>query len=52
MEKKDGPVEKVVIDEEELDGIDIDGILNLAWNSVHRVGMLESESSRLWRKAY
>ena len=29
MEEKDNPLEKVVIDEEELDGIEIDGILNL-----------------------
>ena len=29
MEEKGDPVEKVVIDEEELDGIEIDGILKL-----------------------
>ena len=29
MEEKINPVEKVVTDEEELDGIEIDGILNL-----------------------
>ena len=29
MKEKDNPVEKVVIDEEELDGIEIDGISNL-----------------------
>ena len=29
MKEKDNPVEKVVIDEEELDGIETDGILNL-----------------------
>ena len=28
MEQRDNPVEKVVIDEEELDGIEIDNILN------------------------
>ena len=28
-EEKDNPVEKAVIDMEELDGIEIDGILNL-----------------------
>ena len=28
-EEKNNPVEKVVIDEEELDGIEINGILNL-----------------------
>ena len=29
MEEKDNPIEKVVKDEEELDGIEIDGIWNL-----------------------
>ena len=29
MKENDKPVEKVVIDEESLDGIEIDGILNL-----------------------
>ena len=29
MEEIDNPAEKFVIDEEELDGIEIDGILNL-----------------------
>ena len=29
MEEKDNPVENVVRDEEELDSIEIDGILNL-----------------------
>ena len=29
MKEKDNPVEKVVIDEGELDSIEIDGILNL-----------------------
>ena len=29
MEEKDNPVENVAVDEEELDGIEIDGILNL-----------------------
>ena len=29
MEEKGNPVEKVVIDEEKLDGIEIDDILNL-----------------------
>ena len=28
-EEKNNPVEKVVIDEEELDGIEVDGVLNL-----------------------
>ena len=37
-------VEKFVIDEEELHGIEIDGILNL--DNVHRLRILESESSR------
>ena len=39
------PVEKFVIDEEELHCIDIDDILNL--DNVHRLRMLESESSHL-----
>ena len=29
MEVKDNPLEKVVIDEEEIDSIDIDGVWNL-----------------------
>ena len=29
MEEKDNPAEKVVIDEEELEGFELDGILNL-----------------------
>ena len=29
MKEKDNPAEKVVINEEDLDGIEIDGILNL-----------------------
>ena len=29
MEEKDSPVEKVIMDEEELDGFEIGGILNL-----------------------
>ena len=41
MEYKDNPVEKVVIDEEELDGMEIDNILGVS-----------SESSRWWRRAY
>ena len=43
------PVEKVVIDEEEFHGIEIDGNLNLenlSRTSVHRLRMLEYESSR------
>ena len=39
------PVEKFFIDEEELHCIDIDDILKL--DNVHRLRMLESESSRL-----
>ena len=30
MQEKDNPVEKIVINKEELDSIEIDGILNLA----------------------
>ena len=40
------PVEDVVIDEEELHGIETDGILNLVLNNVHQLRMLESESIR------
>ena len=44
------PVEDVVIDEEELHGIEIEGILNL--DNVHQLRMLESESIRLYRRAH
>ena len=44
------PVEDVVIDEEELHGIEIEGILNLG--NVHQLRMLESESIRLYRRAH
>ena len=40
------PVEDVVIDEEELHGVETDGILNLVLNNVHQLRMLESESIR------
>ena len=44
------PVEDVAIDEEELHGIEIEGILNL--DNVHQLRMLESESIRLYRRAH
>ena len=47
MEETDNPVEKVVIDEEDLDGIEIDDISKESTkNRVHRLRMLESQSCR------
>ena len=47
MEETDNSVEKVVIDEEDLDRIEIDDILKESTkNRVHRLRMLESQSCR------
>ena len=48
------PVEKVkvVTDKEELHGIEIDGIRESIWISVHRLRILECESSRSCRRAH
>ena len=54
MEENDNPSEKVAIDKEELNGIEIDAIWNLGClpRTVHRVWVFESESSSLWRRAF
>ena len=39
MEEKDNPGGKIATDREKLDGIDIDGILNLECSSIENVGI-------------